>query len=58
MAKPARAKAKKAASAAAAEPTMSARVTRTHGRHHFVTDDEGRTFEAHRRGKKADAEKE
>ncbi|MDR3899072.1 MAG: ribosome small subunit-dependent GTPase A [Duodenibacillus sp.] len=54
MAKPARAKAKKAASAAAAEPTLSARVTRTHGRHHFVTDDEGRTFEAHRRGKKAD----
>lgn len=31
-----------------------ARVTRTHGRHHFVTDATGRTFEAHRRGKKSD----
>ncbi len=31
-----------------------ARVTRTHGRHHFVTDEAGRVFEAHRRGKKAD----
>ncbi len=34
--------------------TFPARVTRTHGRHHFVTDASGRTFEAHRRGKKSD----
>lgn len=29
-------------------------VTRSHGRHYFVTDDQGRVYEAHRRGKKAD----
>lgn len=29
-------------------------VTRTHGRHHFVTAPDGKIYEAHRRGKKAD----
>ncbi len=29
-------------------------VTRTHGRHHFVSAPDGKLYEAHRRGKKAD----
>ena len=36
------------------DDAFQALVTRTHGRHHFVTDAQGRTFEAHRRGKKSD----
>ncbi len=31
-----------------------AQVVSCHGRHHFVRDDQGRLFEAHRRGKKGD----
>ena len=29
-------------------------VTRTHGRHHYVTTEDGNIYEAHRRGKKSD----
>ena len=29
-------------------------VTRTHGRHHFVSAPDGSLYEAHRRGKKSD----
>lgn len=35
-------------------PLITGRVTRTHGRHHYVTTDSGEVFEAHRRGKKSD----
>lgn len=35
-------------------PLLTGRVTRTHGRHHYVTTQQGEVFEAHRRGKKAD----
>ena len=28
-------------------------VTRTHGRHHYVTTEDGNIYEAHRRGKKS-----
>ncbi len=35
-------------------PLLTGRVTRTHGRHHYVTTQQGEVFEAHRRGKKSD----
>lgn len=54
MAKTARPKTQDKAQQLGNQQTFRARVTRTHGRHHFVTDELGRTFEAHRRGKKAD----
>ncbi|MBR4940210.1 MAG: GTPase RsgA, partial [Burkholderiaceae bacterium] len=34
--------------------SVRAQVISSHGRHHIARDAEGRTFEAHRRGKKAD----
>lgn len=34
--------------------SFHAQVVSCHGRHHFVRDDEGHLFEAHRRGKKGD----
>lgn len=40
--------------AAAACPLITGRVTAGHGRHYFVTTDDGTVLEAHRRGKKGD----
>ena len=39
---------------APAGETLTGVVTRTHGRHHYVTTEDGAVYEAHRRGKKAD----
>lgn len=50
MAKPS----KKPSSARQAQIAFWGQVTRTHGRHHFVTAPDGAVYEAHRRGKKAD----
>lgn len=35
-------------------PRLTGCVTRTHGRHHYVTTVDGNVYEAHRRGKKSD----
>lgn len=35
-------------------PRLIGCVTRSHGRHHYVTTQQGEVFEAHRRGKKSD----
>ena len=35
-------------------PRLTGCVTRTHGRHHYVTTEDGNVYEAHRRGKKSD----
>lgn len=35
-------------------PVLTALVTRSHGRHHYVTTQQGDVYEAHRRGKKSD----
>ena len=40
--------------AEAAGPLITGRVTAGHGRHYFVTTEDGAVLEAHRRGKKGD----
>ena len=50
MARPSKAKKENRPS----EPALSGVVTRTHGRHHYVTTETGEVYEAHRRGTKAD----
>ena len=49
MARPAKPK-----KSAASESLLTGRVTRSHGRHHFVQGPDGALYEAHRRGRKGD----
>ena len=49
MARPAKPK-----KSAASESLLTGRVTRSHGRHHFVQGPDGALYEAHRRGRQGD----